>query len=544
MLPKSLRFRVGFSVGLALTAVLGLFVFLVVHHEREQLLDEAGGRVTQLAEVIISSTRFAMLQNQPYYVHRILQDVGSHPNIEKVRIFSKEGTIIDSTLAEEVGRKVDMKAESCVSCHQGEKPLSSIPRDQRWRVFQGAGGERLLGTMEVIRNEPSCANAGCHVHSPSVSVLGVVDVVYSLGEIDRNIRESTFRMLAFALGFVVLAALAVALFMHRLIYRPLLDLETGAQRIAEGNLDESIPVRSDDEFGQLAGSFNAMTVALRNSQAELREWGRTLEKKVEERTRQLRLAEAEAAQSEKLASVGLLAAGIAHELNNPLTGVLTFSSLIRENMRDGTPDAEDMDLVIRETKRCAAIIRRLLDFARDRAPEKKYADLNQVVEDTVKLVERPANLADIAIELELDPGLPPVWLDANLVKQVIMNMLVNAQHAMDGGGRITVRTRRFPTPLASEPGKAEAPMVELSIADTGCGISEKNLTRIFDPFFTSKEVGKGTGLGLSVSHGIVKAHGGLIKVDSVEGQGTTFRVYLPLDGAPAAPAPGGSGVTA
>ena len=544
MLPKSLRFRVGFSVGLALTAVLGLFVFLVVHHEREQLLDEAGGRVTQLAEVIISSTRFAMLQNQPYYVHRILQDVGSHPNIEKVRIFSKEGTIIDSTLAEEVGRKVDMKAESCVSCHQGEKPLSSIPRDQRWRVFQGAGGERLLGTMEVIRNEPSCANAGCHVHSPSVSVLGVVDVVYSLGEIDRNIRESTFRMLAFALGFVVLAALAVALFMHRLIYRPLLDLETGAQRIAEGNLDESIPVRSDDEFGQLAGSFNAMTVALRNSQAELREWGRTLEKKVEERTRLLRLAEAEAAQSEKLASVGLLAAGIAHELNNPLTGVLTFSSLIRENMRDGTPDAEDMDLVIRETKRCAAIIRRLLDFARDRAPEKKYADLNQVVEDTVKLVERPANLADIAIELELDPGLPPVWLDANLVKQVIMNMLVNAQHAMDGGGRITVRTRRFPTPLASEPGKAEAPMVELSIADTGCGISEKNLTRIFDPFFTSKEVGKGTGLGLSVSHGIVKAHGGLIKVDSVEGQGTTFRVYLPLDGAPAALAPGGSGAAA
>jgi len=269
-----------------------------------------------------------------------------------------------------------------------------------------------------------------------------VDVVYSLGEIDRNIRESTLRMLAFALGFVVLAALAVALFMHRLIYRPLLDLETGAQRIAEGNLDESIPVRSDDEFGQLAGSFNAMTVALRNSQAELREWGRTLEKKVEERTRQLRLAEAEAAQSEKLASVGLLAAGIAHELNNPLTGVLTFSSLIRENMVDGTPDAEDMDLVIRETKRCAAIIRRLLDFARDRAPEKKYADLNQVVDDTVKLVERPANLADIAIELDLDPGLPPVWLDANLVKQVIMNMLVNAQHAMDSGGRITVRTPR------------------------------------------------------------------------------------------------------
>lgn len=529
MVPKTLKFKVGLYVGLALTIVLALFMFLVIRHEREQLLDEAVGRVTQLSEVITRSTRFAMLQNQPYYVHRIIEDVGSHKSIDKVRIFSKEGTIIDSTYPAEIGQKVDRKAEGCVRCHLGQQPLEQLPRDERSRIFTGADGRRLLGTMEVIRNEPSCSNAGCHVHSSSQSVLGVLDIVYKLDDIDSTMRESAYTIAGMSLGFIILAALAVSIFVHRLVYVPLTDLELGAKRVAGGNLADPLPVRGEDEFGQLASSFNAMMVALRNSQAELREWGYTLEKKVEERTQQLKIAEAESVQTEKLASVGLLAAGIAHELNNPLTGVLTFSSLIRQNMPEGSPDAEDMDLVIHETKRCADIIRRLLDFAREKAPEKKYTDLNQVIEETARLVERPANLSDIVITLELDRDLPPVWVDGHLIKQVIMNMLVNAQHAIEGGGNITLKTRRFPMPLSPEPGAPPVPMVEISIVDTGCGIPEQNLKRIFDPFFTSKEVGKGTGLGLSVSHGIVKAHGGTIKVESTVGSGSTFRVYLPLE---------------
>jgi two-component system NtrC family sensor kinase len=311
---------------------------------------------------------------------------------------------------------------------------------------------------------------------------------------------------------------------RRFIYVPLRDLETGARRLSAGDLEQPIPVRSQDEFGELAASFNAMTAALRNSRGELREWGRTLEEKVEKRTRELRVAEAEAARGEKLASVGLLAAGIAHELNNPLTGILTFSHLIREKMPDGSPEAEDLDLVIRETKRCAAIIRRLLDFAREKTPEKKYHDLNRIVEDTARILDRPAQVRDIEIALDLDRDLPSVWVDADLIKQVIMNMLVNAQHAIEEKGSITVRTRRAP-----EAGAGSVPMVGISIIDTGCGIPPENLQRIFDPFFTSKGTGKGTGLGLSVSHGIVSAHGGTIKVESALGEGSTFHVYLPVD---------------
>ena len=526
--PKTLKLKLGLYLAFALALALLIFTLLVVRHQRDQLLHEATSRVTQLSEMITKSTRFAMLQNQPDYVHRIIEDVGSNQSIDRIRIFSKEGRIIDSTYAPEIGLKVDQKAEGCIRCHETARPLEQISRSDKARIFSAPGGKRLLGSMEVIRNEPSCSSAACHQHSRDQSVLGVLDIVYSLDDIDRSMQRNVVIIVVLSLGFVVIVLLAINFFVRRLIYVPLRDLKAGARRLSVGDLEQTIPVRGEDEFGELAASFNSMTAALRISRRELQEWGRTLEEKVEKRTRELRVAEAEAVRGEKLASVGLLAAGIAHELNNPLTGILTFSHLLRKKMPDGSPEAEDLDLVIRETRRCAAIIRRLLDFAREKAPEKKFSDLNQIIEDTVRIVERPANLRDIEITMDLDRNLPPVWVDADLIKQVIMNMLVNAQQAIEEKGDITIRSRRVPEAISAEPGAKPVPMVEFAIIDTGCGIPEQNLKRIFDPFFTSKELGKGTGLGLSVSHGIVSAHGGTIKVESTAGEGSTFRVFLPV----------------
>ena len=529
MRPKTLKVKVIVYLTIALSLAMLMFIVLVVRHQREELLQNAVENVAQISDVIKKSTRFAMLTNQPSYVDNIIRDIGNHGNIEKVRILSKDGSIIHSTYLPELGQKVDRKAEACVICHRSDAPLEPVPQSQRSRLFTTAEGRSMLGSMDVIRNERSCYAANCHQHSKSQSVLGVLDIVYSLDDIDHKMRNNAISMVALSLGFIVIAALSVGYFVHRLVYVPLRDLEGGARRLSAGDLERAIPVRSDDELGQLAASFNAMTVALRNSQAELREWGHTLEQKVEKRTQELRVAEAETARSEKLASVGLLAAGIAHELNNPLTGVLTFTTLLRKKLPDGNPDADDLDLVIRETKRCAAIIRRLLDFAREKTPEKKFTDINRVIEDTARIIERPASFRDIEIAMDLDPALPPVWVDADLIKQVIMNMLVNAQHAIEHEGSITVRSRRCPQPRSPEPGMAPVDMVEISVIDTGCGIPEKNLKRIFDPFFTSKEVGKGTGLGLSVSHGIVRAHGGAIEVESTVGAGSTFRVSLPVE---------------
>jgi two-component system NtrC family sensor kinase len=539
MQSQTLKFKVVLYLAIALSAAMLTFTGLVGWFLYNEVVSKVSEHVTQLSDVISKSTRFAMLQNQPAYVDRIIHDVANNEKIDRIRILSKEGKITHSTFAPEIGRTVDRNAEACSHCHQSERPLEQVPKSERTWTFKGPEGQSLLGSMEVIRNEPSCYNAPCHQHAKETSVLGVLDIIYPLDDVNRSLRASTLWIAAVSLTFIVIASLAVGFFVHRLVYLPLRDLEGGAQRLSTGNLDQPIPVRSDDEFGKLASLFNGMTDALRNSRQQLREWGRTLEQKVESRTQELRLAQAETMRGEKLASVGLLASGVAHELNNPLTGILTFSHLLRRKMPDKSADAEDMDLVIRETKRCAAIIKRLLDFAREKLPEKKFTDLNQVIDDTVRIVEQPAHLRDIEITLDLDRTLPPIWIDADQIKQVIMNMVVNAQHAVEEKGSIAISTHRSSDPRA--PATEPKPMVAISIVDTGCGIPEANLQRIFDPFFTSKDVGKGTGLGLSVSHGIVEAHGGLIEVESKVGEGSTFRVLLPLTPPPDGPESKASG---
>jgi two-component system NtrC family sensor kinase len=528
MLQDHLKLKVSLYLIIALSAAMVLFTLLIVKQQQEQLQTEISRHVMQISEVIVKSTRYAMLLNERDIAAKIIQDIGKQKGIERVRVLSKDGTIIHSNRSAEIGRSIDRQSEPCVHCHQTSKPLEQVPDNMKWRIYKSANGTRLLGAMAAIRNEPSCSSSSCHQHPASQSVLGVVDIAYSLDEIDQSLKLHALYIIGISLGVILLIAVSFGVLLQRLIYRPLKDLNSGAEKISVGDLEHLIPVRNADEFGRVASSFNHMTMALKKSQVSMEEFVHGLELKVKERTDELLAARAEVAQGEKLAAVGQLASGIAHELNNPLTGVLTFTSLLRKKMKEGSQDADDLDLVIRETKRCASIIRRLLDFAREKVPVKGFFNLNQLIEDTVRFVDRPAALQQIEIATNLDADLPQIWGDADLLKQVLLNILVNAQQAIDGPGKIVVESRAYLAKAPVKPGVAPLPGVEIVVKDTGCGISEANLLRIFDPFFTTKEVGKGTGLGLSVSYGIIKAHGGTLKVESIVGVGTTFRIYLPI----------------
>lgn len=527
-MPKSsLKLKFGLYLIAVLSVAMLVFTLLILQHRQDDLQGVVVRHVSQISEMVVASTRYTMLVNKQDIVEKIIEDLGKQKGIERIRVISKDGTIVHSNRQAEVGRTVEQKDPPCVSCHQASQALKQVPEDKRWKVMEMADGHRVLGTMQAIRNEPSCASASCHEHPPGQSVLGVVDVAYSLEEMDQSMRSHAVHVIGMSTGFILIFVLTVGVLLQRMIYLPLKDLESGAEKVSTGQLDHAIVVRSHDEFGRVATSFNHMTAALWESRQQMQDLVQTLELKVSERTQELLLARAEVAQGEKLASIGVLASGIAHELNNPLTGVLTFTSLLRKKATDGSEDAQDLDLVIGETKRCASIIKRLLDFAREKVPMNGYFNLNQVIEETLRFVARPASLQHIEMVLELDPGLPKVWGDADLIKQVLLNLLVNAQQAIDGRGSITLQSRVCSS-VDDVLGSDRVPGVEFAVTDTGCGIAKSNLDRIFDPFFTTKTVGKGTGLGLSVSYGIVKAHGGRITVESVVGVGTTFRVRLPV----------------
>jgi two-component system NtrC family sensor kinase len=302
------------------------------------------------------------------------------------------------------------------------------------------------------------------------------------------------------------------------ITRPLRDMVRAADSIARGDLAHRLDIQRGDEIGRLAGSFNRMAEDLQEANAKLTQWGRTLEKLVTERTRELREMQEAVVQSEKLASLGKLAAGVAHEINNPLTTILIYAHLLLERCGDRPEFRERLTLIADETARCARIVKGLLEFARLTPSREVLADVNEILDRVVQLLENQASVRNIRMIKSLDRDLPAVALDANKIQQVFSNLAINACEAMPEGGTLTVDSRRG----------SDGATLEVSFADTGVGIPKENLPRLFDPFFTTKDFG--TGLGLAVSYGIVRRRGGTIDVRSEVGRGSVFLVRLPLEG--------------
>jgi two-component system, NtrC family, sensor kinase len=341
------------------------------------------------------------------------------------------------------------------------------------------------------------------------------------------------RSAALTLLLIALTSLSLTLFTQKLVNRPVRELLEHTKMLSRGELDSVVPSFANDELGELADSFNSMTLNLKKARGELEGWGRNLEQMVQQRTQEVTQIQAQLIRSEKLASLGELVAGIAHEINNPLTGILVFSSLIQSSPKLDETLKNDIQTVMRETNRCAGIVKGLLEFARCSPPQKGLGSVNDISEAALSLIEHQILFQDITVVREYGREIPLLLLDPNQFEQVLVNMFLNAGQAMQGEGLLTVATGIVP----------DQGGVFVKISDNGCGIPEANLAKIFDPFFSTKE-NKGTGLGLSVSYGIIEKHGGRIDVQSEMGTGTTFTILLPLlpdqePPSPPQPEPGG-----
>jgi two-component system NtrC family sensor kinase len=508
--------KLAISVIACTTAFFALFGYINLRAERRQsenLVELSADRIT---DVIVRSTHYEMLQNDRAALHNRIDDMGSGPGIERLRLFNNEGLITYSTDRAEIGRVVDKTAEQCNKCHAGSPPLAQLNQRERARRFTDPQGRPVLAVMRPIDNRPECWTAQCHVHQANQRVLGVIDADLSLEAVEQQIRQHQANLTWFLLAAIAFGCTAAVGFMWIVVYRPVKELIDGTRRVAGGDWDYRLPVRSDDELGRLAASFNTMTAEVGGVQAKI-------EEQVRRKTLELEKVHKTLLRSEKMASIGKLAATVAHEINNPLFGILTYARLVlRELLKHDVPQrdemAEQLQIIERESKRCGDLVKNLLTFSRQAPSVREPNDLNTVVQRAVLLVKHKLEMQNIALEEKLAVQLPPVLCDANQIQQVILVLLVNASEAMAKGGRLEVSTE-FDS-------KTEQGVVR--VKDNGSGIPADVMARIFDPFFTTKEDQNRTGLGLAVAHSIVEQHGGEITVQSEPGQGTEFLVSLPL----------------
>jgi two-component system NtrC family sensor kinase len=357
-------------------------------------------------------------------------------------------------------------------------------------------------------------------YTPIRDLPGNIRGMLYVGSLEQPYKDILWRNLYVFIGITLLAMGVVSIIAMRIanqISKPMRAVADAAQKIAEGDYSQQVDVSSNDEMGFLARNFNTMVSELARAHNELREWGGILERKVEQRTAELKAMQTHLIQSEKLAGIGKLAAGVAHEINNPLTCVLTNSSLILEDLPADDPRRDDLQTIVDEALRCRKIVKGLLDFARQTKPQKQQLSLNKVVEDVLALVRNQASFHNIAIRTDLDPDLPPVLADIDQMRQVVLNIILNAADAMQQGGTLHLSSTSDP----------KFNRVVLRISDTGPGIPFEIQDKLFEPFFTTKKTG--TGLGLAIAYGVMERHNGQLKVESSPGRGTTIVIILSTD---------------
>jgi two-component system, NtrC family, sensor kinase len=402
-----------------------------------------------------------------------------------------------------------------------------VETPSRARIFTDSGGWRRLAMITPIYNESSCSTAACHAHPARQSVLGVLDVALDLGPTDRLIADARRRVVVTTVVEAALISAFLVLFVGVFVTRPIHRLVEATAAVGRMDLEHPVEITSSRELWSLSSSFNLMRVRLSEALGEINKAAQGLEAKVAERTAQLQQAQKHLLKADRLASLGQLAASVAHEINNPLSGVLNYAALMGRILKDdGVPRdrvAEFrgyLDRVTEQTARAARIVSDLLAFSRRSKPHRAPSDLNAIVRATVGLVSHKLKLLNVWASLQLEEGLPLLACDASQMQQVILNLVMNAAEATRarGSGHVAVLTSR------SEDGES----VVLEVTDDGEGIPKETLDRIFDPFFTTKDDGKGVGLGLAVVYGIVESHGGRIEVQTAASQGTTFQVTLPL----------------
>jgi len=515
---SSLGWHLLLPLFLAIAGVLAVHAFLSFRSIKENFHQLVGVEADRSSGLIRRATHDGMLLNRLDEVQATIERLSGGPGVAAIRVYNKEGSVVLSSMRDEIGQRVAVDIAPCVSCHL---------LDPRNGVRLGASeltrseGEEVIRQLSVIENEPGCIVSGCHDDAVGQAVLGVLEVEMSMLPLDTALASARAQLIRTTFTLLLVIGVLTTVIFRRLIYRPIQLLQQGARRIAHGDLSTHIEVPGAHELASLALDFNHMATDIGRMQSELTGWSQKLERKVVEKTSELRAVQGQVLHMEKMASLGKLSATVAHEINNPISGVLTYSKLIERELADQPVEPDKradieryLHLVQRECSRCGQIVQNLLSFARRTDTEFVPTDLNSVVDRSLMLMRHHFEISGVELRSDLLESGVEILADPGQIQQALVALFVNAVEAMPDGGELDVRLTYDPDGVG------------ILVADTGVGIEPDAISQVFEPFFSTKLDESGAGLGLSVVYGIVHRHGGTIEIDSEPGRGTTVRLRL------------------
>ncbi len=500
----------------------GIITYVNIYFFTSLFREDIVSNAVQVSNLIKRATYQSMLENRRDDLTNTILHLGKEEVFEGIRIYNKIGVIAFSDKLEERGQVADKRAEQCYVCHAEEPAKGVVPTEDRTRTLKSPAGYRILGLINPIENEPACYNASCHAHSPQEKLLGILDVKLSLEKGDLRIAETRNKMILYSALLILITALVKGGSIRKMIHNPIKKLNTATQEVANLNLDHKVDINSRDELGDLAYSFNKMTYHLKEANEAIQDWSSQLENRVKEKTGELEKTQSQLIMAEKMAAMGELSAMVAHEINNPLSGILSYAKVSSRYLSRGDIDSEILESVKKnltfistETKRCGNIVKNLLLFARKTSGDIKEEHVNSIIDNSIEVIDHSVKMKELALIKELDPGNDVIECDANGIQQILVALVINSIEAVPRGGKITIKTDY----------QREKDRIRIMVMDTGKGIPDDVLPHIFEPFFSTKA--KSTGLGLSVVYGIVEQHAGVIDVESKVNEGTTFTIVLP-----------------
>jgi two-component system NtrC family sensor kinase len=472
-----------------------------------------------------------MLENNKSTLQSTLDIINTMSGIDDVNMYDDRDKLVYSSFSSDTALHSN---PDCLSCHQNiqsmfprkEKSYRIIDVKSECNMYENDNTHRHLLIRTPILNEKSCYTSACHFHQESDEVLGSLIIKMPLNDLDDAVEKSSTKFYLLALATTMLLVSALILFTRKKIKNPLNDIIKASVAVANGNKNTRLEIKPNqlDDMRMVSQAFNHMLDNLQSATEELQNWSQQLEYKVQKKSEELGAAQNELIHIERIASLGKLSSSVAHEINNPLSGILVYTKLIYKQLSNPDLDAAKKDTILshlklieNETKRCGEIVKGLLEFSKKDQEDFESKHLHKILQDTFELMTHPIKIANISFQTDFKAKSDLIFCSPNQIKQACVALLVNATEAVLENGEIVIST--------SNP---DIDTVRIEISDNGIGIPEDDIPQIFQPFFSTKHDTSGIGLGLAIVHGIVKSHNGKIDVKTELGRGTTISISLPL----------------